>query len=446
MRLLKKVILLLFSLVLLWLALISKNTFNKKPNLILISVDALQAKSLGIYGNRQRLTPNIDQFAKEAIVFDNFFTLSPLTKTSFYTLFTGQDDVLLNEANVYQILENKQSTPTTLTQILKKHGYYTNAIITNPVLGKIYPFFSKSFDEFDFIQTNANKGAFVSDYQNSQTVTKKALQWLEKTSAKPFFLWLHYSNPHLPYNPPEKYICKHEANFCDIEAYSSLLSDESQKTHSILGTCPSSIIAENTIKLTKDLYDTEVMLADKEIGKILESINQSHLNNNTIIIIYSDHGEGFDHNIFNHGSALYNSAIHIPLIIKDIEKHRNYKIKSLADNSDLLPTILDLLKISYAKSEISGQTLVPDFNLVKPIGKKEIIVKTPYYRSNKYALINEKYKLILSFSNKCLSNNQIEELYSYQTDYEELDNLLYQQREVTIEMKTKLIDFIDSKE
>jgi len=145
-------------------------------NLILISVDTLSAEHIGVYGYDKNTTPNIDEFAKEAVVFNNAFTLFPITPHSFYTLMTGSNIFLKNSGSVNENLIKKEYELPFLSDILRSHGFTTAAFVTNPILGEIFPIFQKGFNKFEFSDIQSPKEQIIyeksykNDYYNSKEI------------------------------------------------------------------------------------------------------------------------------------------------------------------------------------------------------------------------------------------------------------------------------------
>jgi arylsulfatase A-like enzyme len=428
-----------------------KLVINPRPlNLVLISIDTLRPDHMGVYGYKRNTTPNIDKFAQEATVFSNIYTIMPSTFHSFYTLFTGKDDVFsqkrmrLGTINI----DNEADTIITLQKILKQNNYMTAAFVTNPVIGLINTFFRENLDRFSYIDSSIFSekwgwsDAFRFDEENSEKITSKAVDWLEKNRQKKFFLWLHYSNPHHLYNPPKDYFCQINKN-CSDPKYENIVKDgltinkdcdakDSQK--------------DNPDYLTNmiDLYDAEILSTDEKVGKIITKLKQLNLFNNSLIIIYADHGEEFNHRIFNHIHTIYHSTIHIPLIIRDPYHLKIKKISQLKDNTDILPTILDLLNIYYDKNKFSGSSMAPfAFFGKKALPKKEqIFFSTPSNDSNKFGVFDGQYKYIMSLTNQCLYKNYKEELYDVTNDPLEENNIINQNKEMAKILKDKLLNKI----
>lgn len=416
---------------------------QKQMNVILISVDTLRADHMGVYGYAKDTTPSIDRWAKDAFVFTNAYTVMPITFQSFYTLFTGKDDVLKNEiiANRYTNMDRKSTEIHTLAEILQENDFKTGAFITNPVVGDAnLAFFKEGFQNFEYINTSGIKDklpnikVYNNDFENAKEVTIKGEEWLEKNQNNRFFLWLHYTTPHMPYNPPTEYLCKMDKN-CNAEIYNQLLTDVSTTENGILKNCVDEKPSQEIIDASKTLYDAEILSVDDQIGQVFKKVDDLNLSKDTVIVFYADHGEGFENGIFGHGESLYVSGVKIPLIMKVPGKNPQ-ESNHLIDNTDILPSLLDILKISYNKDEVTGKTFSNIFEGKTNMPEKKYVYSiATTEKLNKRSIFDGRYKYIQSLSDHCLNSNETEELYDLRTDPEENKNIVSEKREIKDKLK-----------
>jgi len=420
----------------------------KDCNLILISVDTLRPDHMGVYGYEKNTTPNIDRWAKNATVFTNAYTIFPLTFQSFYTLFTGRDDVLKNDNFSYSYSVNMVNNPrsTTLPSIMAKQGYKTAAFVTNPVIDvlgfKVFKVGFQSFKYFD--DTNLTKNMkrnnldgvlysiFSKEYENSVSMTKNVVSWLNHNNNEKFFLWVHFTNPHEPYNPPIRFSCELKDTICDPNIYANNLLKGPPRCNQQLPVK----LTDDDLSLMQEYYDAEILGLDSEIGKIMTTIKEQGLSKKTVVIFYSDHGEGFDHNILTHGYSLYDSNVHIPLIIASPGINKTI-YEGLVDNTEILPTVLDLLKIEINANDFTGNSFQKGLTSGITVSNKEVFFKTPQDWTNKFGVTNSKYKYIYSNKNICLNEEGIEEYYDMQKDPRETNNLFYENNEYKLKEDLK---------
>ncbi len=288
-------------------------------NVIIISVDTLRADHLGCYGYPLNTSPNIDAFSRDGIRFSHCYALTPLTTPSFSTLLTSlpphKHGAKRNGLSIYRHVK-------TLPYYLKRFGYHTAAFISNWPLKKHLARLNEGFDDYVEIFTKKRYMGIINSEGEAPVVTEKAVDWLEKNHKKRFFLWVLFTEPHRPYILHEKF------------------------TFDYQGVPPSDYPPGTRIKKIKK-YDSEIAYTDFYIGKLLEKIKSLGLYQEALIIFNSDHGESFgEHNYFRHGRRLYNSTVHVPLMIK--LPHNWLKNIVRRENISLLdigPTILSVLNI-----------------------------------------------------------------------------------------------------
>lgn len=444
-----------FIIIIIFLIIVSSTTlyFSKHKNTIpmnvfLISVDTLRADHMGIYGYQRNTTPNIDKWAKEATVFTNAYTTNPFTYPSFASLMTGLHPLstrIITNGSGPLISPNIQ----TLTKILKQSGYSTSAYVTNSWLDPKFSNLNEGFDHFklhgegkDNLWKNNNSRIAYDNFIN------QAIDSIEKNKTRNQFLWIHLIDPHYPYFPPESLKC----NFLSSKTCETL----SKKTiPDIMGEnfkyfkCSKDKISEEQLQINISLYDGDIVQADYLVGKILNKIKSSGLNKNSLVIFYSDHGEGFDHQYyFHHGGVLYHSNTHIPLIIKYPSSYQQLNFTDrLVDNTDIFPSILNLMNIKYNIETVDGKNFSDIFknnivsSLLAKLNSRKYIYSIDYLGS-KYSIFDGKYKYIFSQKNACMYQNQREELYDLTQDPKEMKNIISDQQNQAQIMKKLLFDYL----
>ena len=419
----------------------NQNPACKDCNLILISVDTLRPDHMGVYGYNKNTTPNIDKWAKDAIVFTNMRTMVPTTYPSFSVLMTGKsafDPQIYNNSVGYDnnpavgFIPINQNVKT-LAQILKENGYLTAAFINTDSLDGELTSLNKGFDIYNKYQQIPLNGP-GQEYK-SYTNVDEALKWLKKNKNKKFFLWIHLMEPHAAYLPIKEFYCKFNTQFCNIiKNKDDLWKLENERQQ--LKECHPEGLPKEKVDLFQTLYDGAIASSDKLIGKIFDEVEELKLQKNTTLIFYGDHGEGFDHNYyFFHDQNLYDSFIKIPLIIKSPYLNTLTKINTPLQNTQILPIILDLLSLSNEKIYNKISMLNPNPS------------KYSFYVNNsltKYAIFDGRYKFIYSTPGACLLNNNYDELYDVILDPYEKLNIISQKTTIANELKTKLLDYLGS--
>jgi hypothetical protein len=264
------------------------------PNLLIITMDTTRADGLGAYGGPPGLTPNLDALAASAHVYPHAYCAMPLTGPSHASLFTGRTP---RELGVVQNGVRLGAEAATIAEVLRSRGYRTGAVVAAfPVSSKLG--FARGFEYYDdafsataalsrlTVARIAGAAGLISAKARLQRpgdeVTPHALRWLEDEANRPFFLWVHYFDPHTPYEPPAAYRGRTSPSDPNV-----------------------------------GLYDGEVAFMDAEIGKLLAALDELGVRDNTVIVAVADHGESLgEHDYYyDHGRDVYQPCMHVPLIV-----------------------------------------------------------------------------------------------------------------------------------
>ncbi len=310
-----------------------------RPNLILIVVDTLRSDRLGCYGYREIRTPNIDGLARRGVRFENAVTHVPITLPAFSAMFTST----LPPANGVHynggfFLDN---SALTLAEILKGEGYTTAAVAAAIVLDSLNGI-SQGFDLYDddlpeYVGYQPRIRLIESQLDRTQRraedVTDRALAIADSLSGEvPFFLFVHYFDPHSPYDPPPPY---------------SLVDPW---------------LTEGSLELDDQLYDGEVAYTDEHIGRLVKGLEEKGLLENSLVVFASDHGENLgEHGERSHGYFVYDGTFRTPLIYSMPGRLPEGEVyKGLARHIDLVPTVLDILGIEgLGRFPLEGTSLYP---------------------------------------------------------------------------------------
>lgn len=361
---------------------------NRIDRVILISIDTCRADHLGCYGYWRNTTPNIDTLAAEGIVFDNAFTSVPLTLASHSSMLTGTIPLY------HRVRENvnyRLSEPNiTIAEVLQKNGFETGAFVGAFVLDSQFGL-AQGFDTYNDSLKNENKIVFMFAERDAEEVTHTANKWLEEHRDDKFFLFLHYFDPHSPYNFHKRF---------------GFVSKAGQ---------PSSV----------DLYDSEIAYTDDCVGMVIKKLKDLGLYDSTLLIITSDHGESLgEHSEKSHGYFIYNSTLRVPLIIKIPGGPKGKRIENLVGLVDIVPTVYGSLGIPIPQ-HVQGRDLNALFlNENDSIEERflycESLVSTKFGLNPFLGLVSNRWKYIHSSK---------PELYDLEKDFHEKNNLYAQHME-----------------
>jgi arylsulfatase A-like enzyme len=314
-------------------------------NVVLIGVDTLRADHLGCYGYHRNTTPSVDRFAESGVLFENVVCPSPWTLTSFATVLTSLYPTQHGAISSHTSLGT--SFPT-LATLLRDEGYATGAIINAPYLKPKY----KLDRGFDYYGMPPKTGRVAAN------TTEDALEWIDLNLEQPFFIFVHYFDPHLPYEAPAPYDTLFDPGY-EGEIEDHYDPENLPRARAVNFNNMKSLTAADWNHI-KSLYDGEVAFTDEAIGTLLKGLEERGLRDNTLIVFLSDHGEEFyDHGGFEHGHTLFDELIKAPLIFslsdvlpQDVRLSRQVRLL------DVVPTILDLLGIRVS-THFEGVSLKP---------------------------------------------------------------------------------------
>lgn len=316
--------------------------------IVLIVIDTLRADHLGAYGSSRGLTPELDALAERSWVFENAIATSSWTRSSVASILTGcyptSIDVLGREDAIADEVQ-------TLAELLGAAGYRSWGITTNGNAGERHGF-QQGFDEFLVPEPRVS---YPDDFPMipAEAVTELAL---EKLAARdpdaPFFLFLHYTDPHDPYLPHPELIEGPEppGRF-----------DGSRRDLKELDRLPSDQRTEDDMARIRHLYAGEVRYCDLWLGRLFDGIEELGLDDGLLTIVTADHGEGlWDHGRRDHGRDLYQETVRVPLIVHLPGKSSASagRVEETVSLADIVPTVLASCGVASGAG-VQGRDLYP---------------------------------------------------------------------------------------
>ncbi len=336
------------------------------PNVLLITVDTLRADRLGSYGYRLPTTPRIDALARRGVRFADVTVPWPKTWPAMAAMVTSKAP----QSNGIR-LHPRRPLPAehvTLAEALREGGYATGAVVANVNLGRAFGF-QQGFDRFveswaDEARRLTGRASFpnapgrVKLFTNGTRVTDQGLEVLDALGAgqeKPFFLWLHYIDPHGPYVPPREYAHlfagahpSQPVPLEDLPPYQVQID-------------PATGVASNDLGFYATQYDREVRYVDEEIGRLLATLEARGLLRGTLVVLTADHGESLHENRYylEHGNVPYQSNAAVPLIFAlDGRIAPGRVVTSPVGLLDVMPTVLELAGVPLPEG-VQGTSLAP---------------------------------------------------------------------------------------
>lgn len=284
-----------------------------KPNVLLFMVDALRPDHLGLNGYERPTSPNLDRFARQSVVFESAIAHSSRSIRSIPSLFTGFEPTRIAFGDEYLWVSLKPENQT-LAEELDAHGYRTIAFVATNYFDRSNGFF-QGFEE----QTRATE---MWPLDHAWAVDRAVTRLDELASSEePWFMWVHQFNVHLPYMAQ---------------------ADQASR----FGTQP------------MDRYDTAITRADEDFAKLLEALRRNGLDDDTVVIVASDHGEAFgEHGNEGHSFTLYEEEVRATLLIR-APAFAPRRVPDLVGLADVTPTVLNLVSRAVPRP-MPARSLVP---------------------------------------------------------------------------------------
>jgi arylsulfatase A-like enzyme len=363
-------------------------------NVLLIVIDALRADRLGCYGySEQPTTPTLDHLAGQGILFETFHAASPWTAPSFATLLTGvaptihgtgkwlkgqelaaADEIWARGKVKMQPIRREIALLPELATAVRSAAFVTNSFL-DAELG-----FARGFDHYDFELGGLN------DTRRADAVTEAALEWITANKEQPFFVLLHYFDPHMSYDPPEEYrnmfapgsMARVAVPFTDLKNARNGTFKPTPEERDFIG----------------GLYNGEVRFVDDQIGLLLQALRGMDLLDDTWVVVTADHGEElFDHGSFEHGHRYEEEVTRVPLIIKAPGGWgAGRRIAASASHVDLMPTILEWFSVDVP-DQVMGRSIVPLLAGREENDRPAYMEYNLFWKAQR-ALFDGRYKLI----------------------------------------------------
>jgi len=338
--------------------------------IILITLDALRADHLGCYGYPLATSPFLDSLAQDSVLFEGAFSPVPLTTPSHTSILTGKYPRFHSVGfhNGDKPLSKEQET--TLPQILRQLGYSTAAFVSiAPLLRHTGLDSGFGFYDDELPQRELNR---PSEARRSADLTTTAvLRWLEEHHRFPFFLWVHYGEPHGPYTPPPPY----DSLFVGDPSYGPVRLLEVVPDWQAGGIPAYQVLKPhrdadgNLLDYEKDLafylsqYDGQIRFVDDQLKLLVEGLKDRGIYDDALLIITADHGEALGENdvFFFHGLTVSLEQIRVPLLIKPPSSSRikSRRIAGPVSTVDIMPTVLAWLGQEAQYLGLQGVSLLP---------------------------------------------------------------------------------------
>lgn len=425
---------------------------DRQPDVFLISIDALSARNMSLYGYSRKTTPYLSEFATTSLVFERAYSTSNFTTPAIASLLTGTRPWTHRTYHLYG-MPLKGVRAVSLPALLRRCGYTTAAFVAN---GLAHPRQHGIAGAFDYLPDNYLRTAreqlrdrlSVSDTFSGQSLIdlfplRQVVDWLDsRTKAaeagwRPsspeamaadavkfigsaeagtgsLFVWTHFYPPHDPYVPP----APHLGRFNSSDSYRTAASQDFDYGYF----SPSDL---SRIRYLEDRYDEQIAWMDRVVTDYLHQIEKLGRLENSIVVITADHGESFRHGYWGHiGPFLFEDLIHVPLIIRTPGQRTGRRIQDVVESIDVFPTIVDLIG-GAVPGTLEGNSLVP--TMEGTVNDESFAVAMQFDRSPAYgkpvaggiAVVTRQHKFIRHLHDPVAGD----ELFDLLTDPGETENL-----------------------
>jgi arylsulfatase len=317
------------------------------PHVVLITVDTLRADHVGAYGNPHNTTPGIDRFFRRGTTYLDAVASAPCTVPSVRQMLAGGFDL--------------DPDRPTLAEILQRRNYQTAAVVSQHQFhGHTGRDYARGFDHFD-LQLEAEVDRHGLSTRTADQVSDRALAWLaERDRKRPFFLWLHYFDPHDPYQAPAEHRIFGGGNPSrrSGDRRSDLMNE--RRSPNEPWNQAGYIYDDADVAHLRDLYDAEIRFVDTEVRRVLAFLVKEELVERSVVAFTADHGEWLGENgWWDHCATLRDEEVHVPLMIRN----RGVALAGIERESgpvstlDLLPTLVAAAGIPLPDADYHGVDL-----------------------------------------------------------------------------------------
>ncbi|HSN87381.1 MAG TPA: sulfatase, partial [Thermoanaerobaculia bacterium] len=308
------------------------------PRVLLLSIDTLRPDALSSFGGQEIRTPHLDALAGDSLTFTRAYSTASWTLPAMASVMTGVSP------QVHGALHTRSRVPDglpTLAETLRRAGYRTSAFVSSTVLGPPANL-TQGFDEYrpypgpwlgrslGATVLRSRLSRFRADETPPPDLTDDVTDWLHEQREAPFFLWVHFFDPHAPYGPPRRYLK-------DLQGRTRFEGWDEEAIRA--GTWVPTAAERDRIR---QLYLGEVRWVDDAVGRFLGELKRRKLYDDTLVVLVSDHGEEFwEHDSYGHGHTLYDELLHVPLLVKLPRSARSGRIATPVYTASIFSTILE---------------------------------------------------------------------------------------------------------
>ena len=414
---------------------------SKKPNLLFFGIDSLRRNRMSLYGYERLTTPHIDNYLKEGVVFDNCFSPSIPTTPGYASMFTGMD-LFTTDVVALRHVGPMTDKVRTLAEVLGDNGYNTLCVGFGQANGNAS---NRGFQKYlDFAESWGGwESRPLHKAERLNDVVIPELESMAKED-KPFFIMMRYMDPHSPYLPPKPFDrLFYQGNECDKDNHSL---DDLYKFKPFCDYISSWLPEGCTdAEFVNAQYDGEVAYMDTCINQVLQKLNELGLEEETLVVFVSDHGETLnEHDCYYDHHGLYECTLVVPFALRFKGKlPEGVRVTDICQLKDVMPTILDVLGIDSG-IDFDGRDLMPAV-YGEPIEQEPEMYITECTWQRKHGWRTPEWKFFIALEPDLHYKPEIE-LYNLIKDPLELHNVADEEPEIVELLKNRMLAHIAKRE
>ena len=368
-------------------------------NAVLVVLDAAGARHFGCYGYPRPTTPEIDRIASEGVVFQRAYTTAVYTRAAMGSIWTSRFPGSVTQRS------KLPAEHRTLAELLTSRGIHTAGFVANAKAGRAYDL-HRGFAEFREI--------LEGDAPSAAAFRQVLPAWFEANRDRRFLAYIHFREPHAPYNPPPPFDTRFGPN-APLPPAARLVEDYFFNVNAGLR----SLTAAELDHLVR-LYDGNLAFADQEVGALRRTMEELGLWDRSVVIITGDHGEAlYEHGYIGHNHQLYDESVRVPLIVRFPRGKgpAGVRVPGLVNSLDIAPTLAAIFGLADAEGgarQFEGASLLP-VALGRP-GRPLVLSRSTGKES--FSLLDEHCKYIFS------TRTGRDEFYELASDPDEKNNLV----------------------
>jgi len=410
---------------------------DMRPNILLISIDSLGANHLGCYGYQRPTSPHMDALAAQGVLCERLLCPAIPTLPSYTTLYTGQHPI--THGIVSHPCDNNLGRQAPFLPWFLLQAGYTTCAVDSLMRSRLW--FGRGYE---FYIDPSIRHTLLYLAVTCEDLNARAIPWLRAHVSEPFFLFIHYWDPHWPFNPPERY--RHL--YCQGDP-----TDPDNHSLDAWWKHPLGVAARDTWLRTADglitdaeyvtaLYDQEVRYVDDGVGQLIKALDELGLAEKTLVVLTGDHGESMtEHGIYFEHHGLYDCTLHVPLIVRWTEHlPSGVCLPHTLQVSDIAPTLLEAAGLSVPTA-MEGRSFWRLLTGEEQVGGHERVISLECTWQAKWSLRTDQYKFILA-RQPDLYGNSPRELYDLEADPLEKHNIVTQRSEIAAAMEAELEGWI----